>query len=436
MTDAPTLERLLYLRDLQDRIDDKNLLPHQRPPAEPFDLFLWEGGRGSAKSFALSHYLARFMRRHRGARARIISPTLGDAIESLVEGPSGVKLADDSVRWLPSAPGGSKLVWPNKSECLVLGTPTLRDVDRLRASGNRHLDVWDEAAANPCLAAAWEQAALGRRLVIDGISPHAIIGTTPKPTKAYRAIRARAIAAGTYRHATMEDNPYLSDEWKASMVGLYGGTRLGRQELGGEMLEDIEGAMWTAGLIEACRVKTAPDMEKVVVGVDPSGGGPDDQGIVVVGRAAKHYYVLADYTCHLSPEGWGKRVLQAYDEHKADLIVYEKNYGGEMVAATIRNAATMSGRSCPPLKEVWASRGKRLRAEPIAALYGDPENLETSEPRVHHVGVLPRVEDEMLTFTGEAGEASPNRLDALVFAATELVESNYAVGTFRVPGMG
>ncbi|MBE3134533.1 MAG: DNA-packaging protein [Acidobacteria bacterium] len=435
MTAVP-IERLLRLRELQDAADDAQLLPHQRPPATPFDVWLLEGSRGCAKTWGLAHYLARFMRHHRGARARIISPTLGDAIEALVEGPSGVKAADSSAKWLPSAPGGSKLVWPNTSECLVLGTPTAREVDRLRASGNRHLDIWDEAAANPCLGLAWEQAAYGRRLGIDGIPPHSVIGTTPRPSKAYRALRKQAIDAGTYTHATMRDNPYLSPEWIAQMEALYAGTRMGRQELGGELLEDIEGAMWTLGLIDTGRVKTAPDMEKVVVGVDPSGGGPDDQGIIVCGRAAKHYYVLADYTCHLSPEGWGRRVLQAYDEHKADLIVYEKNYGGEMVAATIRNAATMSGRPCPPLKEVWASRGKRLRAEPIAALYGDPENLETSQPRVHHVGLLARLEDEQLTFTGDAGEQSPNRLDALVFAATELVESNYAIGTFRVPGTG
>lgn len=388
----------------------------------------------SAKSFGLSHYLARFMRRHAGARARIISPTLGDAIEALVEGPSGVKAADPSAKWLPSAPGGSKLLWANGSECLVLGTPTLRDVDRLRASGNRHLDIWDEAAANPCLDAAWKQADLGRRLTIDGIQPHSVMGTTPKPTKAYREIRAKAIAAGTYVHATMDDNPYLSDEWKAHMRELYGGTRVGRQEIGGELLEDIEGAMWTALLIDAGRVKKAPDMEKVVVGVDPSGGGPDDQGIIVAGKAAGHYYVLADYTCHLSPEGWGRRVLQAYDETNADLIVWEKNYGGEMVPATIRAAAVMAGRPCPPLKEVWASRGKRLRAEPIAALYGDRDHPETSEPRIHHVGALPRLEDEMLTFTGDSGEASPNRLDACVEALTDLIEATYAVGAVRVPG--
>lgn len=105
-----------------------------------------------------------------------------------------------------------------------------------------------------------------------------------------------------------------------------------------------------------------------------------------------------------------------------------------MVASTIRAAAAMSGRPCPPLKEVWASRGKRLRAEPIAALYGDPDHLDTSEPRIHHVGLLPRFEDEQLTFTGETGEASPNRLDAGVFALQELVQTHYAVGTFRVPG--
>lgn len=397
--------------------DRPDLLPHQQPPEPPWDLWLIMAGRGAGKTEGCSRYVASYMRRHPGTRGRIIAPTFGDAVESCIDGPSGLRSVDPEVQWLPSAPGGAKVKWPNGSEALVLGTPTPRDVDRLRAGGNRELDWWEEIAANPQLSAAWDQAELGLRLG----RPHSVASTTPRNVPKLRELLARD---GTkVARATSRDNPHLSDEWRAKLEAAYRGTRLGRQELEGELLTDVPGALWTPALLDLGRVKDHPDLVRVAVAVDPSGGSTEDndqQGIVVAGRGIDGKgYVLDDRTCRLSPDGWGRRAVQAYLDHEADVIVWESNFGGDMVEANIHAAAKAMGVRVDT-KKVVASRGKQLRAQPVASLYGDPDDLDNSQPRVHHVGALPELEDQMTQWTPESGE-SPDRLDALVFALTDLL---------------
>ena len=220
--------------------DRAPLEPHQLPPAGAWSLWLLEGGRGCGKTEACARYFAAYMRRNPGHRGRIIAPTFADAAEACVTGASGLQSIDPEIRWLPSAPGGSKVIWPNGSEALVLGTPFPRDVDRLRAGGNRHIDWWEEMAANAQLGDAWDQAAFGLRL---GPHPHSIASTTPRTTPDYR--RIRALDGVTRTHASLFDNPHLSREFVDQMRSRYEGTRLGRQELGGELIEDVEGALWT-----------------------------------------------------------------------------------------------------------------------------------------------------------------------------------------------
>lgn len=383
------------------------LEPHQIPPPGSWDLWLLEAGRGAGKTEACARYFARYMHENPGHRGRIIAPTFGDAVEACIEGPSGLKAVDPDVRWLPSSPGGAKVTWPNGSEALVLGTPFPRDVDRLRAAGNRHLDWWEEMAANTQLKKAWEQADFGLR---SGLHPHSIASTTPRTVKAYKEIRAEQGVVLT--HGTIDDNPHLPEAKRQKLKARYAGTRLGRQELGGELIEDVDGALWSRAILESTRVDDAdvPDLTVVVTAVDPaasSGPSADDTGIIVAGIGTDgEAYVQADRTCHLDPNGWGNRVVHAYREFVADRVVPEVNNGGEMVTHVIHTIdATI------PVKPVHASRGKQTRAQPVSSLF--------EQKKVHLVGGFPQLEDELCTWV--PGDQSPDRLDALVWAITDLM---------------
>lgn len=390
---------------------------HQIPPAGvpgiDWQLWLLEAGRGAGKTEGASRYFTEWMRAHPGHRGRIIAPTFGDAVEACIEGPSGLLAVDPEIRWLPGAYGGSKVIWPNGSEALVFGTPTPRDVDRLRAGGNRHLDWWEEMAANPQLAAAWDQAAFGLRL---GEQPHSIASTTPRTTRAYKAIRKMAIETGSIKHGTIWDNPHVSDAWKERQIARHEGTRLGRQELYGELVEEVEGALWQMATIEASRVDQAPDLQIIAVAIDPaatSGAQADDTGIIVGGLGIDgECYILDDRTCHLDPDGWGQRAVRALKAVEGDYIVGEVNNGGEMVEHVVKTADPSI-----PFQPVRASRGKATRAQPVSALYGNPQ---TRPSRVHHVGTFPELEDQMTTWV-PGDEASPDRVDALVWLVTELM---------------
>lgn len=384
------------------------LQPHQTPPDGDWNVWVIAGGRGAGKTEGASRYLARYMRKHPGSRGRIIGPTLGDIIESCIEGPSGLLAMDPDITFRPSAPGGAKVTWPNGSEALLIGTPTPRDVDRLRAAGNRHIDLWEEAAANPQLQAAWEQAEFGLRL---GDHPHSVVSTTPRNTKAYRGLLG--LPGTVVTRGTIRDNPHLPDAMRARLEARYAGTRLGRQELDGELLEDVEGALWTMEMCEhAMRTcpATLPDMVRVVVAIDPAGSSgerSDDTGIIICGRDQEGYgYVLHDATVHDTPHGWATAAIRAFDTHNADRLVAEANHGGEMVAHTLRTV-----RPNAPVKLVHASRGKAIRAEPISALY--------EQGRVRHAAPFTQLVDQLTTWTPDDPK-SPDRLDALVWGLTEL----------------
>jgi phage terminase large subunit-like protein len=416
--------------------DRPPLLKHQKPPPGRWKLWVLMAGRGAGKTEAASRYYARWMREHPLNRGRIIAPTLGDVVEACVEGPSGLLSVDDEVRFHASAPGGSKVVWPNGSEALLLGTDTPKSADRFRAAGNRHLDWWEEMAACRYLTArveeqsCWHQAQLGLRL---GDRPHSIASTTPRNRKDFKKILT--LPGTVITRATLYDNPYTNPEWRREMEELYRGTRLGRQEIGGELLEEIEGALWTPSLLDVCRVDTAPeDLVRVAVGVDPSGSEDgDEQGIVVGGvDLLGRGFVLGDRSCRLSPEGWAKRAIQAYLDYDGDAILWESNFGGDMVQSTIRAAAKKMKIQRPALHKVVASRGKLLRAQPVAALYGDPEQLDEADPLIFHPRDvdLTRLEDQQTTWTPESGE-SPDRLDAHVMVFTHLLVNNVA-GPVRV----
>ncbi len=252
-----------------------------------------------------------------------------------------------------------------------------------------------------------------------GGDPRVVVTTTPRPSKLIRALVADPNVSLT-RGKTAENRVNLAPAFLDRIVRRYEGTRLGRQELDAEMLEDVPGALWSRAVIEASRIAAAPPLRRIVVAIDPaatSGADADETGIIVAGVAAKfdraaHGYVLADLSGRYAPPEWARIAIGAWHAHAADRVVAEINNGGEMVEATLRmidpNVAFTA---------VRAARGKVARAEPAAALY--------EQGRVHHLGTLPQLEDQMCGFTSDfdrhkAGY-SPDRVDALVWALNDLL---------------
>lgn len=258
---------------------------------------------------------------------------------------------------------------------------------------------------------AWHQMQFALRI---GQHPRIYVTTTPRPTKLIRSLFARddgSVHVTTGSTRENEDN--LSDSALAEMERLYAGTRLGRQELEGELLEDIEGALWTMADIDATRVRSEqmPDLVRVIVAIDPavtSGEDADETGIVVAGEGDDgEGYVIADLTLRGTPDQCMRKAVGAYHRYQADCIVAETNNGGDYVQSLLRTVDPQI-----PYRKVTASRGKRVRAEPVSALY--------EQHRVHHVGSLPELEDQMVSWVPDSLEASPDRVDALVWALTEL----------------
>jgi phage terminase large subunit-like protein len=272
------------------------------------------------------------------------------------------------------------------------------------------VDAWKPRGMSP--TEAWALFELGIRL---GPDPRIVVTSTPKRARLVKALQQRPDAVLT-TGTTWDNRANLSSKFLTSVVGQYGGTHLGRQEIEGLILEDVEGALVDTDLIDRNRVLAAPDLRRTVVGVDPSGTvSGDAQGIVVVGRGADgHGYVLADRSCSLSPEGWGSRAVETAAKYDADCIAVEVNYGGDMCASVIEQAAHARGVHVR-VKKVTATKAKHVRFEPVALLY--------EQGRLHHAGNLGPLEGEITGFTvsGYEGDGSPNRVDALVWAVTELV---------------
>lgn len=398
------------------------------------------GGRGSGKTHSCTRYVIDHVHGPpclTGSAPHwigIIAPTLGDAVTSCVKGPSGLESLDPSARMV-TTPGGTVVRWPNGSEAKLFGAENERDVDRLRSGGNRCIFWVEEVAALRHLDAAFNHMRFGLRV---GPHPHWIGSTTPRPRKLIVRLNNGEIPNVVITRATMWDNPHLSADVREALESEYAGKMIGRQELFGEIIEEAEGALWQRVLIDATRVtKTrVPSLERITVGVDPSGGA-GEQGIVVAGRsgrmptpplpadvleaiglepdvilkrgpeARRQGFVLADKTVHKSPSGWAKAAVKAAVTYDADDIVVEVNYGGDMAIATIRTAADALGVPIP-IRKVTATRGKKVRAEPVSAL--------TAENRWHLVGTHPELESQMATWTDDL-DWSPDRLDAMVWTA-------------------
>ena len=392
---------------------------HQMAPAGDWTYWLFVAGRGAGKTDAGAHYVTRHVNGpacldgpipHRIA---IAAPTLGDARMTAVKGDSGLLGHDRSARFVLM---DGEVVWENGSTGRIFGAFTPEDVERWR--GPQHCLVWaDELAAWRYLDECWDMMMFGLRL---GTHPRVVVTTTGKPRKMLKRLMARPDAVVT--RATTNDNPHLDARVRANLYDLYRGTRLERQELGGEIVEDVEGALWKSAMLDrtpAPQVHTGagivPAMRRIVVAVDPAvtnNANSDETGIVVAGMGEDGYaYVLADESLRASPHGWASAAVTAYHRWNADRIVCEVNNGGEMVRLTIGTVD-----ASVPIKEVHASQGKRTRAEPVAARY--------EQGRVRHPVPLPQLEEQMMTWDPARDDGSPDRVDALVWALTELMLSN------------
>ena len=282
--------------------------------------------------------------------------------------------------------------------------------DRLR--GPQFHRAWCDEIAAWFYPDTFDQLMFGLRL---GQDPRCVITTTPKNTPLVQSLVRRTNLAMT-RGSTFDNAENLAPAALKQLKEKYEGTRLGRQELYAEVLNDMEGALWNYGMIESTRQKEGdlPQMERVIVAIDPavtSGEGSDETGIVICGKGQDgRYYVIGDESGRMTPDGWGRLAVDCYYRHKADRIVAETNNGGDLVERLIRTIDNQV-----PYTAVHASRGKLVRAEPIAALY--------EQKRVSHVGVFSELEDQLCSYS-VGSRQSPDRLDALVWALTELSQSS------------
>lgn len=349
----------------------------------------------------------------RCSRIALVAETAPDARDVMVEGPAGLLACHDKAFRPTYYPSKRMVEWPNGATALMFNAV---EPDQLR--GPQFDAAWcDELAKWRYAEATFDQLQFGLRL---GSHPKQIITTTPRPIPVVRRLMNDKDTIVT-RGRTYDNADNLAAPFMRQVEERYGGTRLGRQELEGEVLEDIPGALWSSDCINRNRRPEAPkDLIRIVVAVDPaatSSETADETGIVVVGYSkdedgAQHGYVLHDGSCKGRPEEWAKAAVSLYHEYDADRIIAESNQGGEMVEAVIRAVDRNV-----PVTLVHASRGKRVRAEPVSALY--------EQDRVHHVGKFPRLEEQMCLFSGETGRSvgdSPDRVDALVWGVTALFD--------------
>lgn len=336
----------------------------------------------------------------------IVGATASDVSKVLVEGPSGFLASSPPWNRPVYRSQRADLRWPNGA---VANLFSAEEPDRLRGP-QCDTAIADELAAWK-YPEAWDQLQFGLRL---GSNPRVAVATTPRPTAIIKGLMAAPTTVIT-RGTTYENKSNLAPQFLDEIVKRYDGTRLGRQELEGEVLDDAPGALWKRGRIEELRIKSGemPAMQRVVVAVDPAVSASEDSdetGIVCAGIGVNgHGYVIEDGSLSgATPNQWAQQVVAVYNRHEADRVVAEVNNGGDLVEANIRTAGPNLA-----VSQVRASRGKAVRAEPIAALY--------EQGRVHHVGCFAKLEDQMVGWDPAFSAKSPDRMDALVWALTELM---------------
>ena len=412
------LKRLKTLLEAQREADSQQALldlqnsryrtlarPNQLPPEGDWRVWLVISGRGFGKTFLGAGWLAEQARSIPNSEWAIVAPTFTDVRRTCVEGPSGFLKAVDLHK--------EKGDFYNRSN----GQITLSNGARIhlvsadepdRARGLNLSGAWLDEASSFRYEEIWTEGLAPALRIGD---PRVVVTTTPRPTKLIREWTSRTDGSVVVtRGSTFDNAENLSEAALAELKARYEGTRLGRQELYGELLLDTPGALFTQTMIDEKRVQHYNDFTRVVVAVDPAVTSNEDSdltGIVVVGIGADgRYYVLADKSCRDTPLGWSKRVNQAYEDYQADRVIVETNQGGSFIETTLKQINPHMA-----VTGVVAKVGKRLRAEPIASLY--------EQGRVSHIGNLSELESQMIEWVPDSGE-SPDRLDALVHGITAL----------------
>jgi predicted phage terminase large subunit-like protein len=397
--------------------------PWQVPPEHIPTLGWWLqlGGRGTGKTDGCARYMVAHVngppcdpRLPGGHRMAIIAPTQGDAAEACVNGPSGLRAHDPRV-YLRQTVGGTIARWPSGAEAKLFGAHTPDDVERLRAGGNRCLVWMEEVAAQRRLRDAITHSEMGLRI---GPNPHYIASTTPKPRTEIIELTERSDVIVT--RGRTRDAIHLPQEQRDHLTRKWAGTAMEKQELDGELLKDIEGALWKRGVLDRTRVGAAPPLVRIVVAIDPAatdGDESDEMGIIVAGLGQayipdrngfvrQHAYVLDDLSGRMSPEECMRKAAEAYHAWKADVVIAETNNGGDWIGTTLRQIDRTVN-----YDTVTATRGKATRAEPVAAVF--------SQNAAHIVNSLPDLETQLVTWV--PGQDSPDRLDAMVWALTSLM---------------
>lgn len=392
---------------------DKQLSPEQ-------DYLVWLilAGRGWGKTRTGAEDIAIYAMDNPNVNCAVIAPTHGDLRRVCFGGPSGLLsvIPKDCLLKSKDQAGYSSTVseirlW-NGSKIIGFAA---QEPERLR--GPQFHRAWCDEVAAWRYPEAFDQLMFGLRL---GDNPQCVITTTPKPTKLIKDLVAREDVIVT-RGSTFENEENLAESALQMLKERYEGTNLGRQELYAEIIEDFDGALWSPDMIESTRINEDRELQQIIVAIDPAvtaNPDSDETGIIVCGRDYNNeFYVLEDLSGRFTADKWARIAIKAFYEWEADRIVAEVNNGGDLVERLIRNIDHQV-----PYRAVRATRGKILRAEPIAALY--------EQRRVHHVGAFPELEQQMCSYTGETN-TSPDRLDALVWCLTELSRSKGQV-TWRI----
>lgn len=380
--------------------------PSQQYPPGRWSVWLALAGRGWGKTRVGAETVRRWAMREGRRRIALVGRTAADVREVMVDGESGILAVSPPGERPLYEPSKRRLTWPNGA---IATTYSAEEPDQLR--GPQHDGAWADELAAWQYVDAWDQLQFGLRL---GTDPRCIVTTTPRPTELIRSL-VKDEATHVTRGSTFENRENLAPKFLREVERRYSGTLLGRQELNGEVIDEAPGALWRGGEIHAHRVRAAPDLVRIVVAVDPTvrlDEGGDECGIVVVGLGSDGCaYVLDDRSGYYSARDWPAIVVAAMRDHRADYVVAEANQGGGLVKTTIEAAAAASGRSTFAVRLVHATRGKLIRAEPVAQL--------AQQGRVRHVGIHSMLEAQLTTW--EPGHESPGRLDALVWGVTDLI---------------
>lgn len=416
LASCPIEEQEAFLKSISD--DEAQALlfdwrnfharPDQIAPDGEWDIWLLLAGRGFGKTRSGAEWIKEQV--ENGARRiALVAETQKDLEEVMVAGESGILSLYPENMQPKYTKKPVKIVWPNGA--IALGY-NATEPDQLR--GPQFDCAWsDELAKWRHARATWDQLQFGLRL---GDHPQQIVTTTPRPIEVLKEIVAgKEGIIVTTKGKTKDNLANLAPAFIRKIYNRFEGTRLGRQELNAEILGDIPNALWTYQTLETSRVLEAPPLGRVVISIDPAVSNTensDAHGIFAIGldEEGNDAYVLEDGSLHGSPLDWATRVLRMYDEHQADAIVAEINQGGDMVEHTIKTK-----RSNANVIKVRATKGKHVRAEPVASLY--------EQGRVHHVGAFDQLEKEMtmMTTAGYKGDNSPDRLDSVVWGITELL---------------